>query len=93
MEGRERKPQRDVTEQFLSMSPGEFMEFITADDSDNYIAVNFSQLDSVKQNQITTLFNRDRLKKFVVYATEQQIADNPEFFKIKRFEVIKLNDQ
>ena len=64
---------RDVTEQFLSMSSSDFMDFLHGSQS-NSIRTRFDQLDDAKRTRLEILLNRRLITKIEIEAT----ADNLE---------------
>lgn len=81
--------QRDVTEQFLSMSSSEFMDFLQGSES-NTVQARFDQMDDLRRMQLKILLGRRRFTKVVIEATEEQFRSNPEFFDSKGIDWQKI---
>ncbi len=80
-------PMIDVTEQFLSLAPTDFLEFMSKQVQDKYIQIDFSQLDEVKRKQVESLLWRKWFKTVAITATGEEIKSNPDFFSLAGIEV------
>ncbi len=84
-------PMVDVTEAFLTMTPEDFLFYMSKQEKDKYIEMKFSQLNADKQEQLESLLRRGWLKTVGIYATGEEVKNNPKFFTLERIETFPMD--